>query len=468
MHACARIARRQFADRLAGPAAGVEDGRTARASRNRGADAIRAPTSRCSAAAASYVAAARANARRTARGSTSRGSGAGKRGSAGRRTKRSSAARNGAGCDKKRRVRGACDFRIARARDGIARASACAAAAARACRGRRRRPASAARSWRDRRADPRSRARRARGERRRRRFAAREQAARAAPRACARPSLAALHLQRQEALQRKRYATRSSSPKRASVSVAIACGQSAAGDEARRRADEHQRRDALRRVERPAQRDQAAERPAEHGRAAAPRAANATSTRRDDRVERARRDRRAAPVPGRSTAWTRCCRASAARKRSPTARMHRPAVQQHERRAVSCGLRRADRRSRSRDPPTQRREQRRDIVHRVRGRQRNAQPRRACRHGRRADRGHPEAALAQRHRRPPARARCRRRSAAGSPSPTASSVHGRPRAPSRNCAISSVRCARRARVVAHDAQAPRASAAASSGGAAVV
>src|SRR6478752_2712835 len=76
---------------------------------------MRVPTSRWSAAAASYVAAARAKARRTARGSTSRGSGAGKLGVL--IEKRADYVAECVAMRQERRVRRALHLRITRARN---------------------------------------------------------------------------------------------------------------------------------------------------------------------------------------------------------------------------------------------------------------------------------------------------------------------------------------------------------------
>ena len=77
-----------------------------------------------------------------------------------------------------------------------------------------------------------------------------------------------------------------------------------AGDEARCRADQRNALHACRIDERPAHRDRSSKRPAEHGHRLRL-VARTQPRRRNHRVERARRDRRTASVTGRSTAWTR-------------------------------------------------------------------------------------------------------------------------------------------------------------------
>ena len=196
-----------------------------------------------------------------------------------------------------------------------------------------------------------------------------------------------------------RYATRSSSPKRASVAAAIACGQSVAGDEARRRADQHQPRDARRPRQRPAPsppRRPATSRAPSSGVASA---GDRGIDGRDDRVERVRIGHRAVAVPGQVDGVHAVAAREARQQRPPQPRVQRPAVQQHQRRPLpdrfdvhACnGHLRAARGVRPRGSPSATHwtarspraraapQQRVDVGQRVRGRQRDAQPRGALR-----------------------------------------------------------------------------------------
>ena len=239
-----------------------------------------------------------------------------------------------------------------------------------------------------------------------------------------------------------------------------------ARDEARRRRDERRggsTRAGLR--QRPAHRDQSAQRPAEHGerRASAANAAASAAT-----TPSSVNGAGAAlwPCPGRSTACTRKRRASRGDERSPHARMHRPAVQQHERRTRPDAIRRAARRSSTASclapgsPQSSRRASSASASTSASTSSRECaavsvmrKSRRAVRHRRRTDRRHPEAALPQRRRRARPPPHCRRRRAAGSASASRSSVHGRARMRSRKRAISATRCARRARSSRDDREA---------------
>ena len=175
----------------------------------------------------------------------------------------------------------------------------------------------------------------------------------------------------------RRYETRSSSPKRASVLDAARVRPVFALHERRRRCDEHEPRNASGTHQRPLQRDLSAERPAEHA------SRRIVVDRRVDRVGERRqvdaRDRRRATVSGKVDH----VHAMRARKRVQQRReqpsMHREAVQQHERRPgsdrfdVKRGVRDSAARAvdaRHADVRVERSDERRDVGMAVRGGQR--------------------------------------------------------------------------------------------------
>ena len=311
-----------------------------------------------------------------------------------------------------------------------------------------------------------------RGERLRRRLAAREQLF-AQRRERAPAVVAALHLQRQEAQQRQPYATPQLVAEPRERRGAIARGQPSRATNDGVVATSTSRRDALR-----PRRAPSAARRARRATSRAPSSGcrsqpNASSSASAMRCEHRRR--RSAPT-SRGRAGRRRARDSAGRAPATAARTARRAspkpcsstsggplpADSTCRCAARAFTRNSGAMSRERTP------QRVDVGERVRGRQRHAQPRGACRHGRRTDRRHPDAARKQ------ARRRARARSAS---SPTISGWIGvgdaeqRPRQAGRafaECAMSAARCARREVVVADRSQAQRRSATASSGGAAVV
>ena len=107
-----------------------------------------------------------------------------------------------------------------------------------------------------------------------------------------------------------------------------------AGDEARRRAHERQPVDAFGSRQRPTHRDEATERPAQHRERPRLRGERRIDG-SDDRIERARRDGRAVSVPGQVDRVDAMVARELLANRSPDAGMHRPAVQQHQRRAMT-------------------------------------------------------------------------------------------------------------------------------------
>ena len=210
----------------------------------------RLPTSRCRTAAASYVAAARANARLTAAGSTSRGSGGVKSG-CGIMRRGTASRRRGTRRDARGTVH-APHPRVARSFACGSRAAMNAEASGGASVSRS--PATISVGWRTPASAPRRSASpsacSAVGQDRRIRRAALEQRV-AQRRQCGASLVAALDLQRQEALQRR---TIGHAQLVAEARERLRCHRMrpvGAGDEPRRRADEHEPADTLRVAQRP-------------------------------------------------------------------------------------------------------------------------------------------------------------------------------------------------------------------------